>query len=285
MKASVFPGQGAQFVGMGLDLYNEQSEARRLFEQANDILGFPITKTIFEGTEEELKQTKITQPAVFLHSYISAYIGHAAEQSSMMAGHSLGEFTALAVSGVLSFEDALRLVSKRALAMQKSCEEAPSTMAAILGLEDDVVENLCKQSAPEIVILANYNCPGQAVVSGSIKGVEKVIELAKEAGAKRALQLNVSGAFHSPFMQSAREALEKAILEINFSEPSCPIYQNVDALPHTNPEEIRSNLIKQLTAPVRWTQTIQNMMADGATEFIEYGPGNVLTGLIKRIQK
>lgn len=285
MKASVFPGQGAQFVGMGLDLYNEHKEARDFFDNANEILGFPITKTIFEGTEEELKQTKITQPAVFLHSYVNAHIGKAHEHSTMMAGHSLGEFTALAVSGVLSFEDALTLVSKRALAMQKSCEEAPSTMAAILGLEDDLVEELCKRAAPEVVILANYNCPGQAVVSGSIQGVEKVMELAKEAGAKRALQLNVSGAFHSPFMESAREALEKAILEVEFSAPSCPIYQNVDALPHTNPEEIRENLIKQLTSPVRWTQTIQNMMADGATEFTEYGPGNVLQGLIKRIQK
>lgn len=285
MKASVFPGQGAQFVGMGLDLYNEHIEARDFFDNANEILGFPITKTIFEGTEEELKQTKITQPAVFLHSYVNAYIGKAHEHSSMMAGHSLGEFTALAVSGVLSFEDALTLVSKRALAMQKSCEEAPSTMAAILGLEDDLVEELCKRAAPDVVILANYNCPGQAVVSGSIQGVEKVMDLAKEAGAKRALQLNVSGAFHSPFMESAREALEKAILEVEFSAPSCPIYQNVDALPHTNPEEIRKNLIKQLTSPVRWTQTIQNMMADGATEFTEYGPGNVLQGLIKRIPK
>lgn len=285
MKASVFPGQGAQFVGMGLDLYNSNDEARKLFDKANDILGFPITKTIFEGTEEDLKQTKVTQPAVFLHSYISAMISEDGTQADMMAGHSLGEFTALAVSRALSFEDALILVSKRAQAMQKACEEAPSTMAAILGLEDELVEDLCKKAAPELVILANYNCPGQAVVSGSVAGVNRVIELAKEAGAKRALPLNVSGAFHSPFMESAREDLEKAIQAVKFSTPSCKIYQNVDALPHTDPEEIRTNLIKQLTAPVRWTQSVLNMIADGATSFTEYGPGNVLEGLIKRIQK
>lgn len=285
MKASVFPGQGAQFVGMGKDLYDSNATARKLFDQANDILGFPITQTIFEGTEEELKQTRVTQPAVFIHSYISAIISEEGPKADMMAGHSLGEFTALAVSGALSFEDALTLVSKRAQAMQKACEETPSTMAAILGLEDNIVEALCQKAAPERVILANYNCPGQAVISGSVEGVNKVIELAKEAGAKRALQLNVSGAFHSPFMESAREELEQAIKAVDFAVPNCPIYQNVDALPHTDPEEIRANLIKQLTAPVRWTQSVLNMISDGATEFTEYGPGNVLQGLIKKIQK
>lgn len=283
MKVSVFPGQGAQFVGMGKDLYETDERARQLFEHANEILGFRITDVIFGGTEEELKQTKVTQPAVFLHSYISAIVSEEGRNADMMAGHSLGEFTALAVSGALSFEDALRLVYKRAMAMQKACEEAPSTMAAILGLPDEKVEELCASVTGETVILANYNAPGQAVISGSIVGVEKVIELAKEAGAKRALPLNVSGAFHSPFMESAREELEAAIKETNFSAPRCPIYQNVDALPHSEPEDIRENLIKQLTAPVRWTQTVLNMRKDGATEFEEYGPGNVLQGLIKRI--
>lgn len=285
MKASVFPGQGAQFVGMGLDLYNSNDEAKKLFDSANEILGFPITKVIFEGTEEDLKQTKVTQPAVFLHSYISAIISEEGVKADMMAGHSLGEFTALAVSGALSFEDALTLVSRRAQAMQRACELAPSTMAAILGLEDELVESLCANVAPEVVILANYNSPGQAVISGSVKGVNEVIELAKEAGAKRAIPLNVSGAFHSPFMESARIELEEAINSVTFSAPTCPIYQNVDALPHTNTEEIRANLIKQLTSPVRWTQSVRNMVADGATEFTEYGPGNVLQGLIKRIIK
>lgn len=283
MKVSVFPGQGAQFVGMGKDLYETDERARQLFEHANEILGFRITDVIFGGTEEELKQTKVTQPAVFLHSYISAIVSEEGRNADMMAGHSLGEFTALAVSGALSFEDALRLVYKRAMAMQKACEEAPSTMAAILGIPDEKVEELCASVTGETVILANYNAPGQAVISGSIAGVEKVIELAKEAGAKRALPLNVSGAFHSPFMESAREELEAAIKETNFSTPRCPIYQNVDALPHSEPEDIRENLIKQLTAPVRWTQTVLNMRKDGATEFEEYGPGNVLQGLIKRI--
>lgn len=283
MKVSVFPGQGAQFVGMGKDLYETDERARQLFEHANEILGFRITDVIFGGTEEELKQTKVTQPAVFLHSYISAIVSEEGRNADMMAGHSLGEFTALAVSGALSFEDALRLVYKRAMAMQKACEETPSTMAAILGLPDEKVEELCASVTGETVILANYNAPGQAVISGSIAGVEKVIELAKEAGAKRALPLNVSGAFHSPFMESAREELEAAIKETNFSAPRCPIYQNVDALPHSEPEDIRENLIKQLTAPVRWTQTVLNMRKDGATEFEEYGPGNVLQGLIKRI--
>lgn len=283
MKVSVFPGQGAQFVGMGKDLYETDERARQLFEHANEILGFRITDVIFGGTEEELKQTKVTQPAVFLHSYISAIVSEEGRNADMMAGHSLGEFTALAVSGALSFEDALRLVYKRAMAMQKACEEAPSTMAAILGIPDEKIEELCASVTGETVILANYNAPGQAVISGSIVGVEKVIELAKEAGAKRALPLNVSGAFHSPFMESAREELEAAIKETNFSAPRCPIYQNVDALPHSEPEDIRENLIKQLTAPVRWTQTVLNMRKDGATEFEEYGPGNVLQGLIKRI--
>lgn len=283
LRASVFPGQGAQFVGMGQDLYESNAEAKQLFEQANEILGFQITDTIFHGTEEELKQTKVTQPAVFIHSYISAKVSNEGCSADMMAGHSLGEFTALAASGALSFEDALRLVSKRAQAMQKACEQAPSTMAAIIGLKDEEVEQLCASVQGEIVILANYNSPGQAVISGSVKGVQQVCALAKEAGAKRALPLNVSGAFHSPFMESAREELEAAIRETHFKAPSCPIYQNVDALPHTDPEEIRHNLIMQLTAPVRWTQTILNMHKDGAESFTEYGPGKVLQGLIKRI--
>lgn len=281
--ASVFPGQGAQFVGMGRDLYDSNAQAKQLFEEANKILGFQITDIIFEGTEEELKQTKVTQPAVFIHSYISAVVSEEGTKADMMAGHSLGEFTALATAGALSYEDALRLVSKRAMAMQKACELQPSTMAAIIGLQDKQVEELCASVEGETVILANYNSPEQSVISGSVAGVNKVCELAKEAGAKRALPLNVSGAFHSPFMESARESLATAIKETPFSRPSCPIYQNVDALPHTDPEEIRDNLIKQLTAPVRWTQTVLNMHKDGAETFVEYGPGKVLQGLIKRI--
>lgn len=281
--ASVFPGQGAQFVGMGRDLYDSNAQAKQLFEEANKILGFQITDIIFEGTEEELKQTKVTQPAVFIHSYISAVVSEEGTKADMMAGHSLGEFTALATAGALSYKDALRLVSKRAMAMQKACELQPSTMAAIIGLQDKQVEELCASVEGETVILANYNSPEQSVISGSVAGVNKVCELAKEAGAKRALPLNVSGAFHSPFMESARESLATAIKETPFSRPSCPIYQNVDALPHTDPEEIRDNLIKQLTAPVRWTQTVLNMHKDGAETFVEYGPGKVLQGLIKRI--
>ncbi|MDO5016930.1 MAG: ACP S-malonyltransferase [Porphyromonas sp.] len=285
LKASVFPGQGAQFVGMGRDLYDSDSRAKHLFEQADDLLGFAITDIIFNGTDEALKQTKVTQPAVFLHSYISAVVSETGCQADMMAGHSLGEFTALAASGALSFEDALLLVSKRATAMQKACELTPSTMAAIIGLEDEKVEELCASVEGETVILANYNSPGQAVISGSVAGVEEVCRLAKAAGAKRALPLKVSGAFHSPFMESAREELEAAIMGTEFKTPRCPIYQNVDALPHTDPEEIRHNLIKQLTSPVRWTQTVLNMHKDGAEAFVEYGPGNVLQGLIKRILK
>ncbi len=283
LRAAVFPGQGAQFVGMGQDLYDNSQEARELFERANELLGFRITDIIFKGTEEELKQTKVTQPAVFIHSYISALVSPEGMSADMMAGHSLGEFSALAASGALSFDNALILVSKRANAMQKACEETPSTMAAIIGLEDEQVEDICHSVKDETVILANYNSPGQAVISGSIEGVKQVIDKAKEAGAKRALPLNVSGAFHSPFMESARAELEAAILTTPFSTPRCPIYQNVDALPHTEPEEIQKNLIRQLTAPVMWTQTVRNMYNDGAREFIEYGPGKVLQGLIKRI--
>lgn len=285
MKASVFPGQGAQFIGMGKELYDNSESARNLFEQANDILGFGITDIIFNGTEEELKQTRVTQPAVFLHSYISVVESEEGLKADMMAGHSLGEFTALAASGAITFESALTLVHKRATAMQKACEEQPSTMAAILGLPDEKVIELCKSVEGEIVIPANFNSPGQVVISGSVEGVNRVIELAKEAGAKRALPLNVSGAFHSPFMESAREELQQAIEATTFSTPRCPIYQNVDALPHADPAELKSNLIKQLTAPVLWTQAVQNMAKDGATEFNEFGPGNVLQGLIRRILK
>ncbi|MDO5036488.1 MAG: ACP S-malonyltransferase [Porphyromonas sp.] len=285
MKASVFPGQGAQFIGMGKDLYESSERARSYFEQANEILGFRITDIIFDGTEEELKQTRVTQPAVFLHSYVSVVEDGAGLEADMMAGHSLGEFTALAAAGAITFESALTLVHKRAEAMQKACEANPSTMAAILGLSDEAVEEICQKVTSELVIPANYNSPGQVVVSGSIEGINQVVELAKEAGAKRAIPLNVSGAFHSPFMESARAELESAIQETSFSTPRCPIYQNVDALPHTDPDELKSNLIKQLTAPVLWTQTVQNMAKDGATDSKEYGPGNVLQGLIRRILK
>lgn len=283
MKAYVFPGQGAQFPGMAKDLYESSAEAKELLEKANDILGFRITDIMFNGTDEELKQTKVTQPAIFLHSVVLAKISDNF-QPDMVAGHSLGEFSALVASGVLSFEDGLKLVSQRAMAMQKACEINPSTMAAILGLDDDVVENIC-ESVHEVVVAANYNCPGQLVISGTHKGIELACEAAKEAGAKRALPLPVGGAFHSPLMEPAREELEKAIDSTVFSQGICPIYQNVTAKASTDIDEIKENLKIQLTAPVRWTQSVQSMVADGATHFIESGPGKVLQGLVKKIHR
>lgn len=280
--AYVFPGQGAQFVGMGKELYDNYSEAKRLFDKANEILGFRITDILFEGTDEELKQTKVTQPAVFLHSVIRALTleGFAPD---MVAGHSLGEFSALVAAGALSFEDGLRLVSKRALAMQAACERQPSTMAAVLGLPDEKVVAVLEEVQDEVVVAANFNCPGQLVISGTVAGVERACELLKAAGAKRALVLKVGGAFHSPLMEPAREELARAIEETNFATPRCPIYQNVTAKPATDPTEIKANLIAQLTAPVRWTETVQAMVSDGATHFTELGPGNVLQGLVKKI--
>lgn len=283
MKAYVFPGQGAQFPGMAKDLYESSAEAKELLEKANDILGFRITDIMFNGTDEELKQTKVTQPAIFLHSVVLAKISDNF-QPDMVAGHSLGEFSALVASGVLSFEDGLKLVSQRAMAMQKACETNPSTMAAILGLEDDVVEKIC-EGIDEVVVAANYNCPGQLVISGTHKGIELACEAAKEAGARRALPLPVGGAFHSPLMEPAREELEKAIDSTVFSQGICPIYQNVTAKASTDINEIKENLKIQLTAPVRWTQSVQAMVADGATHFIESGPGKVLQGLVKKIHR
>lgn len=283
MKAFVFPGQGAQFSGMGKDFYENSASAKELFEKANEILGFRITDIMFNGTEEELKQTKVTQPAVFLHSVISAYSILDKVQPEMTAGHSLGEFSALVVAGALSFEDGLRLVYARAMAMQKACELKPSTMAAVLGLPDEKVEEICATIEDEVCVAANYNCPGQVVISGSVEGVNRACELMKAAGAKRALVLKVGGAFHSPLMEPARVELEEAIKATTFSAPKCPIYQNVNALPQTDPEVIKNNLIAQLTSPVRWTQSVRNMIADGADEFIECGPGNVLQGLVKKI--
>jgi [acyl-carrier-protein] S-malonyltransferase len=282
--AYIFPGQGAQFSGMGKNLYDTNEQAKTLFEQANEILGFRISDIMFSGTDEELKQTKVTQPAVFLHSVIT-FLVHPELKPQMTAGHSLGEFSALVAAGALSFEDALKLVYQRAIAMQKACEQNPSIMAAILGLEDAKVEEVCAGITDEVVVPANYNCPGQLVISGSIAGIEKGCEAMKVAGAKRALVLQVGGAFHSPLMEPARQELQAAIEATNFQTPICPVYQNVDAKPYTNPDEIKKNLINQLTAPVRWTQTIQNMVADGATEFTECGPGNVLQGLVKKIHK
>lgn len=282
--AYVFPGQGAQFVGMGQDLYNLNDETKALFEQANDILGFRITDIMFSGTDEELKQTKVTQPAIFLHSVILAKALGDSFQPDMVAGHSLGEFSALVAAGALSFENGLRLVAQRANAMQKACELQPSTMAAILGLEDVVVEDICAQ-VDEVVVAANYNCPGQLVISGSIEGVDKACALLTEAGAKRALKLNVGGAFHSPLMESAKVELQAAIEAVEVLSPSCPIYQNIDAKPQTDPVVIKQNLIAQLTGAVRWTQTVQNMLADGATAFVEVGPGNVLQGLVKKVDR
>lgn len=284
MKAYVFPGQGAQFVGMGKDLYESNADAKQMFEKANEILGFRITDLMFSGTDEDLKQTKVTQPAIFLHSVILAKVMGENFKPEMAAGHSLGEFSALVATGALSFEDGLRLVSKRALAMQKACEAEPSTMAAILGLDDEKVEEICK-SIDEVVVPANYNSPGQLVISGSIKGIELAIQQLTAAGAKRALKLMVGGAFHSPLMEPARAELEKAIADTVFSKPVCPVYQNVNAMPFTDPAQIKSNLIAQLTSPVKWTQTAKNMIADGASSFTEVGPGTVLQGLVKKVNK
>jgi [acyl-carrier-protein] S-malonyltransferase len=284
MKAYVFPGQGAQFVGMGKDLYDSNKELRDNFEKANEILGFRITDLMFEGKDEDLKQTKVTQPAIFLHSVIQAMSLGNDFQPEMVAGHSLGEFSALVANRSLSFEDGLQLVYKRALAMQKACEAEPSTMAAILGLDDNIVENICA-SVEEIVVPANYNSPGQIVISGSIEGIDKAIEKAKEAGAKRALKLPVGGAFHSPLMEPARKELAEAIESTGFHKPICAVYQNVNASPETEPEVIRKNLVDQLTSPVKWTQTVVQMIKDGATSFTELGPGKVLQGLIKKIDR
>ncbi|MDR3183839.1 MAG: ACP S-malonyltransferase [Prevotellaceae bacterium] len=281
MKVYVFPGQGAQFVGMGKELYDAIPQAKALFEQANEILGFRITDLMFSGADADLKQTKVTQPAIFLHSVILAK-SLSDFQPGMVAGHSLGEFSALVSAGAMSFEDGLRLVSARALAMQKACEHEPSTMAAVLGLDDAKVEEICA-SVDGVVVPANYNCPGQLVISGAVKAVEEACERLKAAGAKRALLLPVGGAFHSPLMEPARAELETAIQATAVSSPVCPVYQNVDAKPYTDPDAIKKNLIAQLTAPVRWTQTIQRMAADGAATFVELGPGNVLQGLIKKI--
>jgi [acyl-carrier-protein] S-malonyltransferase len=283
MKAYVFPGQGAQFVGMGKDLYEQSPLAKELFEKANEILGFRITDLMFEGTPEDLKQTKVTQPAVFLHSVISAFVLGEDFKPDMVAGHSLGEFSALVAARALSFEDGLKLVYARAMAMQKACEIEPSTMAAVLGLSDEDVEEVCDSITELVVVPANYNCPGQLVISGSIEGIDKACELLKEKGAKRALKLPVGGAFHSPLMQPASEELQDAINNTTFSNPVCPVYQNVNAYPQTEPEQIKQNLIAQLTAPVRWTQTVKNMVTEGAVEFIELGPGDVLKGLVKKI--
>ena len=284
MKAFVFPGQGAQFVGMGKDLYENDARARELFEKANEVLGFRITDLMFNGTEDDLKQTKVTQPAVFLHSVVLALTLGEQFNPDMVAGHSLGEFSALVAAGVLPFEQGLKLVEARALAMQEACEAAPSTMAAIIGLPDDKVEQVCA-TVDGVCVPANYNSPGQVVISGTVEAIAEACDKFKQAGAKRALPLKVGGAFHSPLMEPARAKLAKAIDEADFSAPRCPIYQNVDALPHTDPAEIKANLIKQLTAPVRWSHIVTNMVADGMTEAEELGPGKVLQGLIGRTCK
>ena len=288
MKAFVFPGQGAQFVGMGKDLYDQNETAKQLFEQANDILGYRITDIMFEGTDDDLKQTKVTQPALFLHSVISAVCMGDAFQPEMTAGHSLGEFSALVAAGALSFEDGLRLVYARAMAMQKACEAQPSTMAAIIGLADEKVEEICAEVSKMgkgVVVAANYNNPGQLVISGNIEAIGEACEQLKAAGAKRALPLKVGGAFHSPLMQPAKDELQAAIEQTEFHTPKCPVYQNVDGKPHTAPEEIKANLIAQLTSPVRWTQCVQSMIADGATDFTECGPGKALQGMIAKINR
>ena len=283
MQAFVFPGQGAQYVGMGKDLYDQHAQANDLFEQANEILGFRITDLMFEGQDEDLKQTRVTQPAIFLHSVILASTLEGF-QPDMVAGHSLGEFSALVANGTLSFEDGLNLVFKRALAMQKACEAEPSTMAAIIGMEDSQVEQVCKE-IDEIVLAANYNSPGQIVISGSVPGIDAAVEKLAAMGAKRALKLPVGGAFHSPLMEPARAELEEAIQAAPFSIPMCPVYQNVNAMPSDDPAEIKKNLVAQLTAPVMWTQTVKHMIADGATSFTEVGPGKVLQGLIKKVDR
>lgn len=284
MKAYIFPGQGAQFPGMGKDLYNQSEKARKLFEKANEILGFRITDVMFEGTADDLVQTSVTQPAIYLHSTILATVLGDDFKPEMVAGHSLGEFSALVAAGALSFEDGLRLVAARANAMQKACEIQPSTMAAILGLDDFTVEDIC-QRISEVVVPANYNCPGQLVISGSIAGIDEACVKMTEAGAKRALKLKVGGAFHSPLMEAARVELEAAIVATEIKAPVCPIYQNIDAKPYTDPELIKHNLIAQLTGAVRWTQTVMHMLEDGATSFTEVGPGNVLQGLVKKVDK
>ncbi len=287
MKAFVFPGQGAQFVGMGKDLYENNPMAKELFEKANDILGYRITDIMFEGTDEDLRQTKVTQPAVFLHSVISAFCMGDDFQPEMTAGHSLGEFSALVAAGALSFEDGLRLVYARAMAMQKACEAAPSTMAAIIGIADEKVEEICAgiNKDGHVVVPANFNCPGQLVISGNVEAINEACAALKAAGAKRALPLKVGGAFHSPLMQPAKDELQQAIEATEIKAPKCPVYQNVDGKPHTDPVEIKANLIAQLTSSVRWTQCVQNMIADGATDFTECGPGKALQGMIARISK